>query len=133
MHFSIRTWLFWYEFTPLPLLLTNSNIIRQGVIHLTTHRLAFHASLLATRPDLSSRQQVIRAGPAVIHRNSRWKRKRRVWMEISFDMLSTYSSSRDEDHIRPLRTVLCMFTYSMFTILLTVYDHRFKCQGCSPC
>lgn len=133
MHFSIRTWLFWYEFTPLPLLLTNSNIIRQGVIHLTTHRLAFHASLLATRPDLSSRQQVIRAGPAVIHRSSRWKRKRRVWMEISFDMLSTYSSSRDEDHIRPLRTVLCMSTYSMFTILLTVYDHRFKCQGCSPC
>jgi sterol 3beta-glucosyltransferase len=93
-----------YELWPPSLVL---NVIRQGVIHLTTHRLAFHASLLATRPDLSPRQQVIKAGPAVIHRNSRWKKKRRVWMEISFDMLSTYSSSRDEDHIRPLRTVLC--------------------------
>jgi hypothetical protein len=116
----------------LPLLLTY-NIIRQGVIHLTTHRLAFHASLLATRPDLSPRKQVIRAGPAVIHRNSRWKRKRRVWMEISFDMLSTYSSSRDEDHIRPLRTVLCMSTHSIFATLLIMHDCRFKCQGCSPC
>lgn len=85
----------------------HQDVVILGVIHLTTHRLAFHASLLATRPDLSPRQQVIRAGPAVIRHNSRWRRKRRrVWLEISHDMLSSYSSSRDEDHIQPIRTVL---------------------------
>ncbi|KAF7979674.1 hypothetical protein HWV62_41671 [Athelia sp. TMB] len=77
-----------------------------GVMHLTTHRIAFHASLLSTRPDLTPQQQIVKAGPAIIHTQTRWHKKRRVWMEIAHDMMSTYASSRDEDHIRPLRTVL---------------------------
>lgn len=39
-----------------------------GIIHLTTHRVTFHASLLSTRPDLMHRHQVLKAGPMVIHR-----------------------------------------------------------------
>ncbi|TFK40571.1 glycosyltransferase family 1 protein [Crucibulum laeve] len=76
-----------------------------GVIHLTTHRLAFHASLLATRPDLSRSQEVIKSGPAVLHRKG-WRAKRRVWMELTHDMMCTYGSSSDEGRIRPLCTVL---------------------------
>ncbi|KIM74446.1 hypothetical protein PILCRDRAFT_14465 [Piloderma croceum F 1598] len=80
-------------------------LFENGVIHLTTHHLAFHASL-ATWPDLSPRQQVIRAGPAVIHCNSRWKRKQRVWMEISFDMLHLLEMKITFNHYRPFYDVL---------------------------
>ena len=79
----------------------------QGVLHLTTHRLAFHATLLATRPDLSPRQQIIKAGTAIIHGKGWRYKKRRVWLELSHDTMSTYASSSDEDRIRPIRTVLC--------------------------
>lgn len=78
----------------------------QGVMHLTTHRLTFHASLLSSRPDLSPKQQIIKAGPALIHRPG-WHKKVKVWLELSHDMVSSYASSRDEDHIQPMRTVLC--------------------------
>lgn len=40
-----------------------------GVIHLTTHRITFHASLLSTRPDLMSHSGVIKTGPVIVHRN----------------------------------------------------------------
>ncbi|KAJ7505356.1 glycosyltransferase family 1 protein [Mycena galericulata] len=76
-----------------------------GVIHLTTHRLAFHASLIAANPDLSPAQQVIKAGSVTVHRKG-WRSKLRVWMELSHDMICTYASSSDSDKIRPLRTVL---------------------------
>lgn len=78
----------------------------QGVMHLTTHRLAFHASLLSSRPDLYPNQQVIKAGPVLIHRQG-WRKKLKVWLEISHDMISTYASSRDEDRIKPIGTILC--------------------------
>jgi sterol 3beta-glucosyltransferase len=76
-----------------------------GVLHLTTHRLTFHASLLSSRPDLLPTEQIIKAGPAVIYRKGRHS-GRRVWMQLSHDMLCTYPSSNDEDRFRPLRTVL---------------------------
>jgi sterol 3beta-glucosyltransferase len=81
------------------------DVVILGVIHLTTHRLTFHASLLSSRPDLSPNQQVIKAGPALMHRCG-WRKKSKLWLELSHDMISTYASSRDEDHIKPLRTVL---------------------------
>lgn len=75
-------------------------------MHLTTHRLAFHASLLSSRPDLSASQQIIKAGWITIHQKG-WRKKHKVWTELCHDMLSSYASSREEDRIRPIRSVLC--------------------------
>ncbi|KAF7314233.1 Glycosyltransferase family 1 protein [Mycena kentingensis (nom. inval.)] len=74
-----------------------------GVIHLTTHRLAFHASLLAASP--TPQTSIIRAGPVVIHRKG-WRFKRRLWLELSHDMLCTYVSSKAPDRLKPVRTIL---------------------------
>ncbi|PPQ91672.1 hypothetical protein CVT25_012885 [Psilocybe cyanescens] len=79
-----------------------------GVIHLTTHRLTFHASLLATRPDLSSSQEPIKAGPAIMHRKG-WRTKRRVWVELTHDMLCAYASSQEDQKARPVCSLLLSF------------------------
>ncbi|KAF8579711.1 glycosyltransferase family 1 protein [Ramaria rubella] len=80
-----------------------------GVLHLTTHRLAFHASLLSTRPDLALSKQTIHSGPAVV-RKGPLNRKRRVWLELSHDMITTFRKSDERSRVRPLRTVLlCAF------------------------
>ncbi|KAH8104961.1 hypothetical protein DFH11DRAFT_1519106, partial [Phellopilus nigrolimitatus] len=76
-----------------------------GMIHLTTHRLSFHASLLSTRPDLLPERQIIKRGPVTLHRPG-LRRKRRVWLELSHDMLTTFPSGNQEDRIRPIRSVL---------------------------
>ncbi|KAK7056827.1 hypothetical protein VNI00_002544 [Paramarasmius palmivorus] len=73
-----------------------------GVIHLTTHRLSFHASLLSTHPEMG--QQTLKSGPAVLHIPQ--KRSKRRWIELSHDMMSVYTSSRDKDRIRPRQSVL---------------------------
>lgn len=53
---------------------------------------------------------MIKAGPVLIHRQG-WRKKIKVWLELSHDMLSTYASSHDEDRIKPIRTILCkLFT-----------------------
>ncbi|KAJ7935602.1 glycosyltransferase family 1 protein [Mycena leptocephala] len=89
------------------LLETDGGIIKDisiiGVIHVTTHRLTFHASLMAANPD--AQRGVIRSGTVVIHRKG-WRSKRRLWLELSHDMMCTYASSRESDKIRPIRTVL---------------------------
>ncbi|KAG8929001.1 hypothetical protein FRC02_006129 [Tulasnella sp. 418] len=76
-----------------------------GIVHLTTHRLAFHASLLSTRPDLLPGSQLIKAGPVIIHREG-LHRKKRLWLELSHDMVSTFPDATDEGRVRPLKTVL---------------------------
>ncbi|KIO34033.1 glycosyltransferase family 1 protein [Tulasnella calospora MUT 4182] len=76
-----------------------------GVIHLTTHRITFHASLLSTRPDLLSHSQVIKSGPVLVHRSG-LHRKRRLWMELYHDMLCTFPDSTDEGRVRPLFAML---------------------------
>ncbi|KAF8208904.1 hypothetical protein K438DRAFT_1917258 [Mycena galopus ATCC 62051] len=78
-------------------------IVIVGVIHLTTHRLAFHASLMAAQPD--DKKGVIKSGPVVIHRKG-WRSKKRLWLELSHDMVCTYPSSSDADRIRPIRAFL---------------------------
>lgn len=80
---------------------------------MTTHRLSFHASLLSSRPDLAPAQDIQRSGSAVIHRTG-FHKKVKVWIELSHDMLCTYRSSSDEDHIRPLKTILCNVTLILF-------------------
>ncbi|KAF7299097.1 Glycosyltransferase family 1 protein [Mycena indigotica] len=74
-----------------------------GVIHLTTHRLCFHASLMAANPNPQT--TILRAGPAVIHRPG-LRFSRRLWMELSPDMLCSYASSKDKDRLKPVRTLL---------------------------
>ena len=76
----------------------------QGVVHLTTHRLTFHASLLSSQDDRN--EGVLKSGPILVHRKG-LHRKKRVWLRLTKDMLSTYPSSRDEDKIKPIRTILC--------------------------
>ncbi|PPQ68336.1 hypothetical protein CVT24_004817 [Panaeolus cyanescens] len=76
-----------------------------GVIHLTTHRLTFHATLLATRPDMKPSENVLRSGAGIIHRTG-LRAKKRVWFELTHDMISIYPSSKEEDKIRPLSTLL---------------------------
>ncbi|KAF5389258.1 hypothetical protein D9757_003518 [Collybiopsis confluens] len=82
-----------------------NDVLIAGVLHLTTHRLTFHASLSSVRPDLPSSQQIIKAGPVTIHLPHS-RRKRRLWLELTHDMMSTYASSGTDDHIRPIRTIL---------------------------
>ncbi|KAJ7069825.1 glycosyltransferase family 1 protein [Mycena amicta] len=74
-----------------------------GVIHLTTHRLAFHASLMAA--SSSPHTTILRAGPVIVHRTG-LHFSRRLWMELSHDMLCTYASSKDRDRLKPVRTLL---------------------------
>ncbi|KAK0187892.1 glycosyltransferase family 1 protein [Armillaria mellea] len=82
-----------------------NGVVIVGVLHVTTHRLAFHASLLPSDDAAHSGQKVIKAGSVTIHRKG-WRAKRRLWIELSADMMTTCASSSEEDRIRPLRTVL---------------------------
>ena len=77
----------------------------QGVIHLTTHRLTFHASLLSPSADPASRD-VIKTGPAVMHRKG-WRSKRRVWIELSKDAICVCASSKEEEKVRPMSALPC--------------------------
>lgn len=98
-----------------------------GVIHLTTHRLTFHASLLPnSEPSTESSSnlafsrahpgldnQLVKAGYGVVHEPRSGflhpQRRRRVWIELSHDMITTYPDSTDEGRIRPIRSLLCEF------------------------
>ncbi|KAH7334669.1 hypothetical protein B0J17DRAFT_86825 [Rhizoctonia solani] len=94
-----------------------------GVIHLTTHRLTFHASLLpSTDGDApagstishGSRQNadshILKAGTGVVIEPRtgilRPQKRRRVWIELSHDMITTYPDASDEGRIRPIRSIL---------------------------
>jgi sterol 3beta-glucosyltransferase len=78
----------------------------QGVVHVTTHRFTFHASLLSSQPGYS--QKIVKSGTALIHRKG-LHRKKRVWLQLDHDMVSSFPSSRDEDRIKPLRSILCLY------------------------
>ncbi|KAJ1305985.1 hypothetical protein OPQ81_010700 [Rhizoctonia solani] len=94
-----------------------------GVIHLTTHRLTFHASLLpntdgeapaGSTTSHGSHQrvdsQILKAGPGVIIQPRTGilhpQKRRRVWIELSHDMISTYPDASDEGRVRPIRSIL---------------------------
>jgi sterol 3beta-glucosyltransferase len=88
-----------------------SDVLIVGVLHLTTHRLTYHASLLSVRPEIAPSQQVIKAGPVTFFPSR--SRKRRAWMELTHDMLCTYASSSSDDHLRPLRSILLSYIQEM--------------------
>ena len=91
-----------------------------GNLHLTTHRLLFHALLppdaAFLRPDAQTNGQsdmgsnvqpdISHAGPVTIHRPGSLKPTRRVWMELSADMCTSYPSGDDAGRVRPLRSLL---------------------------
>lgn len=96
-----------------------------GNLHLTTHRLTFHALLppdaLITAPAdalpaqteeqaaaRDARPGIIQAGPVTMHRHSLIKsKKKRVWMELYPDMITTYPSADEAGRTRPLFSILC--------------------------
>jgi sterol 3beta-glucosyltransferase len=79
------------------------DVVILGVVHLTTHRFTFHASLLSSQPDYL--RKVIKSGAALVHRKG-WRRKTRVWLQLEHDMISSFPSSRDEDKIKPIKSIL---------------------------
>ncbi|KAG8688081.1 hypothetical protein FRC11_006092 [Ceratobasidium sp. 423] len=94
-----------------------------GVIHLTTHRLTFHASLLpntdadvptGSTPPHGSRHStdssILKAGPGVMIEPRTGilhpQKRRRVWFELSHDMITAYPDASDEGRVRPIRSIL---------------------------
>ncbi|WVR00064.1 hypothetical protein IAU59_007206 [Kwoniella sp. CBS 9459] len=89
-----------------------------GNIHLTTHRLLFHAiippdsetfsesSNTAPESHQPAQPDIIYAGPVTIHRPGPLKTTKRVWMELTSEMVTTYPSAEDKDLVRPIRCVL---------------------------
>ncbi|CAE6528266.1 unnamed protein product [Rhizoctonia solani] len=94
-----------------------------GVIHLTTHRLTFHASLLpnadkdtpagstishGSRHNADS--HILKAGSGVVIEPRTGilhpQKRRRVWIELSHDMVTTYPDASDEGRVRPIRSIL---------------------------
>ncbi|KAL7422545.1 hypothetical protein Q5752_003193 [Cryptotrichosporon argae] len=102
-----------------------------GNLHLTTHRLLFHALLppdevfVAHKPNLApetgaglddksyeaararaARPDILQAGPVTVHGAGVFKSRRRVWLELSPDMITSYPSADEAGRVRPLITVL---------------------------
>lgn len=85
-----------------------------GTIHLTTHRLTFHAILPPPTMTLSGDESniVLHSGAATIHKKTAILGApitTRVWMELDSEMITTYPSADDEGRIKPLRSILCRF------------------------
>ncbi|KIP10183.1 glycosyltransferase family 1 protein [Phlebiopsis gigantea 11061_1 CR5-6] len=80
------------------------DVVILGAIHLTSHRITFHASVPSSDPSNDARE-VIRVGPAWVHRKG-LHRKRRIWLELSHDFVSAFPSAREEDRIRPIRSIM---------------------------
>ncbi|WVW85557.1 hypothetical protein I302_107595 [Kwoniella bestiolae CBS 10118] len=82
-----------------------------GNFHLTTHRLLFHAVIPPDSLDPSngtSEQRgpdIIYAGPVTVHRPG-LQQSKRVWMELTPEMVTTYPSANESDRVKPLRSVL---------------------------
>jgi len=91
----------------------------QGNLHLTTHRLLFHAMLPpeSALPHASSgsgessnqHHSIIHSGPVTIHRPGVLRPVRR-WLELTADMVTSYPRADESGRIRPIRCVLCKIT-----------------------
>ncbi|BEI98763.1 hypothetical protein CcaverHIS631_0310620 [Cutaneotrichosporon cavernicola] len=88
-----------------------------GNLHLTTHRLLFHALLppdsafmasnVSDPMDVSgAHSNIIRAGPVTVHHSSIYKPKQRVWMELSPEMITTYPAGDEKSRVRPIFSIL---------------------------
>lgn len=93
-----------------------------GNLHLTNYRLLFHALLPpdsafvsgAAEPDQTEEQanaryarpDILKSGNVTIHREGLIKSKKRVWMELTPEMLTTYPSGDEAGRVRPLYSIL---------------------------
>jgi hypothetical protein len=109
-----------------------------GNLHLTTHRLVFHALLppdnlyseknvlpVQTEEEAmakDSRPNIIIAGPVYVHRSNPLKRQRRVWLELAPDMLTSYPSADEAGRVHPLHSILCKFQAVTETDPSSVHD-----------
>ncbi|WVQ82114.1 hypothetical protein IAT38_004242 [Cryptococcus sp. DSM 104549] len=100
------------------------SVMMVGNLHLTTHRLLFHASLPPESAALESspmsgdtvadaisiatahQPDVLHAGPITVHRPGTLKPAKRVWMELSSEMVTTFPSADEAGRVRPLRCIL---------------------------
>jgi sterol 3beta-glucosyltransferase len=85
-------------------------ILVVGNIHLTTHRITFHAVLPPPKMSLSGDESndILHSGAATIRRqNPIFSAKTtRVWMELDNEMITTYPSADEEGRVKPLRSIL---------------------------
>ncbi|KAJ9123072.1 hypothetical protein QFC22_001261 [Naganishia vaughanmartiniae] len=86
-------------------------IIIVGNIHLTSHRITFHAMLPPPKMSTNGDDQtaILHSGPVTIRRESHAKltpKTRRLWMELGPDMITTYPGADEEGRVRPIRSVL---------------------------
>lgn len=94
-------------------------VVIVGSLHLTTHRITFHAVLPppAMIDASPSSSLIIKAGPVWIHKPGRLSRRKRVWMELGGEMVTTYPDSSREGRTRPLKTLMREFELSASSIL----------------
>ena len=82
-----------------------------GNIHLTTHRLTFHAILPPPKILLPGDETstLVHTGAATIRRQNPVfaSKTNRVWMELDAEMITTYPSADEEGRVKPLRSILC--------------------------
>ena len=85
-------------------------ILILGNIHLTTHRLTFHAVLPPPKMMLPGDEssKLLHTGAATIHRHNPVfaNKTSRVWMELDSEMITTYPSADEEGRVKPLRSIL---------------------------
>ncbi|KAK4687358.1 hypothetical protein P7C73_g2755, partial [Tremellales sp. Uapishka_1] len=89
-------------------------IMMIGNINLTTHRILFHALLPPDEALMQSKsddpdafqRDILHAGPVTFHHESWLKARKRVWMELSAEMVTTYPNGDDEGRIRPIQSIL---------------------------
>lgn len=92
----------------------------QGNIHLSTHRLLFHALLppdeafvrhydsseeFETMNTPIDKTHVLHSGPVTWHRH-KLNSSQRVWMELSAEMITTYPSADEAGRVRPIKSIL---------------------------
>ena len=87
-------------------------VLLVGAMHLTTHRFSFHAvlpPLSLLDASVSASTLVIKSGPVWIHRAKRLSRKRRVWLELGADLLTTCESRVCTSQALPALTTVLPF------------------------
>lgn len=98
-------------------------VMMLGNLHLTNYRLLFHALLPpdsafvsgSPEPDQTEEQanarfarpDIMKSGNVTVHREGLMKSKKKVWMELSPDMLTTYPAGDEAGRVRPLYSILC--------------------------
>ncbi|CED84947.1 UDP-glucuronosyl and UDP-glucosyl transferase [Phaffia rhodozyma] len=90
-------------------------VVILGNFYLTTHRLTFNAiipspklleRIQGSNSSRDSASMIIKAGPVTVHRNSPYKKKKKVWLELGHDTCSVYPDASEEGRTRPFYTVL---------------------------